>query len=677
MLIQSTFLHLNKFGKKIESTLWSKNILTWNDYIALEQSGNLFFDKSLSVLGDSFKALESKDLDFFAKKLPKSSYFRLALSFPEDVMFLDIETTGLSRFYDHITMIGWSVGSTYGYYVNGISDNNEFIDAISRAKVLVTFNGGIFDIPFIKSMFNDIKVPDCHIDLRFFAKSVGLDGGQKKIEEFIGVKRPYGLKNTDGFQATVLWDQYKWGDKKSLLKLIQYNHADVEGMKSILDYCIAYSYKHNGYKKYFKTPLKFSKFKSNIDKEKIRRFVFDNDIPFDPKSTLKYKELASKIGGKIKIIGIDLTGSETKASGVAVLEDNKVETLLIASDDEMIDFIVNKKPVLVSIDSPLSLPHGRTSVFDDDPGRDEFGIMRICERVLKKRGVNAYPTLLPSMQKLTKRGIEIADRLRKLGIPVIESYPGVIQDIIGLPRKQASLSLLKKGLGIFGLKGSFLKENVSHDEVDAITSAIVGLFFLSGDYEPIGDLRENFMIIPNLNAEHKKKLVIGVSGQIAAGKTTASMFIEKEFGFKYARYSQVLKNILQERGETPNRASLQKLGYEMSQRQTELSKLVYSNVKNDDFIVIDGLRHLEDYAFFFEMFGYSFKLLYIEAPEKDKKKRYIDNGAAVEEYSIAISNEAEQDVPRLKDLATVKINNNKDISSMNHKVGDLVTKWSV
>ena len=172
MLIQSTFLHLNKFGKKIESTLWSKNILTWNDYIALEQSGNLFFDKSLSVLGDSFKALESKDLDFFAKKLPKSSYFRLALSFPEDVMFLDIETTGLSRFYDHITMIGWSVGSTYGYYVNGISDNNEFIDAISRAKVLVTFNGGIFDIPFIKSMFNDIKVPDCHIDLRFFAKSV-------------------------------------------------------------------------------------------------------------------------------------------------------------------------------------------------------------------------------------------------------------------------------------------------------------------------------------------------------------------------------------------------------------------------------------------------------------------------------------------------------------------------
>ena len=73
--------------------------------------------------------------------------------------------------------------------------------------------------------------------------------------------------------------------------------------------------------------------------------------------------------------------------------------------------------------------------------------------------------LLPSMQKLTKRGIELSIKLRSLGVPVIESYPGVVQDIIGLPRKQASLTLLKKGLGIFGLKGKFLKENVSHAKV--------------------------------------------------------------------------------------------------------------------------------------------------------------------------------------------------------------------
>ena len=185
------------------------------------------------------------------------------------------------------------------------------------------------------------------------------------------------------------------------------------------------------------------------------------------------------------------------------MKNNYITTYQINKDDDMIDIIKNFKPDIVSIDSPLSLPKGRISVFDDDPGRDEFGILRVCERILKTRGVNAYPTLLPSMQKLTKRGIELSIKLRSLGVPVIESYPGVVQDIIGLPRKQASLTLLKKGLGIFGLKGKFLKENVSHDEIDAITSALVGMFFLSGDYEAIGSLEENLMIIPDLKSQLK------------------------------------------------------------------------------------------------------------------------------------------------------------------------------
>jgi len=50
--------------------------------------------------------------------------------------------------------------------------------------------------------------------------------------------------------------------------------------------------------------------------------------------------------------------------------------------------------------------------------------MRYCERILKKRGVNVYPSLIPSMQRLTARGIQLANNFRSLGIPVIESYPG-------------------------------------------------------------------------------------------------------------------------------------------------------------------------------------------------------------------------------------------------------------
>jgi len=667
MHIKSTFIHLNKIGIKTENKLWKKNILTWDDYQTNIEYKNLFFDKFSSKLWESFQALDNKHIDFFTKTLPKKEYFRLALSFPQDVLFFDIETTGLSRYYDHITMIGWSLNGEYEYYVHGINQEDKLRDVLTRAEIIVTFNGAIFDIPFIKNYFNNIETPLCHIDLRFLAKSVDLSGGQKAIENQIGFKRTKSLKNTDGYMATVLWDEYKWGKKSSLEKLIAYNHSDVEGMKAILDYCIKEIYSKNGYRKYFKIPFKFTSLKARLDKQQIKEFVQNNKIPFDPMSTLKYKELAIKINRDIKIIGVDLTGSEEKPTGVALLHNNKVETLQINTDDDMIDYIMKAKSNLVSIDSPLSLPLGRTSVFDDDPYRDEFGILRVCERVLKKRGVNAYPTLLPSMQKLTKRGIELAERLRKLGIPVIESYPGVVQDIIGLPRKQASLKLLKKGLGKFGLTGNFLKKEVSHDEIDAITSAIVGLFFLSHDYEAIGELRENLMIIPDLKAKRKVKKVFGISGQIATGKTTLANFLKGQ-GYKYTRYSLVLESILKKENKQISRENLQALGREMNKNQTEFAKKVYEEISEYDNVVIDGLRHPEDYTFFFEQYGYDFKLIYIFASKDVRMERYIREGKTIQDYKKAIINKVEQNIPKLKTQANIIIENNCTIHEFENKI---------
>lgn len=671
MHIKSTFIHLNKVGTKTEKELWAKKIFTWDAYQSEIENTNLFFDRAISRLSESFQALENNNVDFFANTLPKKEYFRLALSFPQDVIFLDIETTGLSRYYDHITMIGWNLNGEYDYYVQGIDKEDKFREALNKAKIIVTFNGAIFDIPFIKNYFTNIKTPQCHIDLRFLAKSVDLSGGQKSIEDQIGFKRNKSLQNTDGYMATVFWDEYKWGKKSSLEKLIAYNHSDVEGMKAILDYCIKKLYTKNRYNKYFKIPFKFKSLKAKLDKKQIKEFVQNSKIPFDPMAALKYKELAQKINRNIKIVGVDLTGSEERATGVALLCNNKVETLRINTDDDMIDYIIKAKPDLVSIDSPLSLPIGRISVFDDDPGRDEFGILRICERVLKKRGVNAYPTLLPSMQRLTKRGIELAGRLRKLGIPVIESYPGVVQDIIGLPRKQASLTLLKKGLGKFGLTGGFLKQDVSHDEIDAITSAIVGLFFLSKDYEAIGDLRENLMIIPDLKAKRKIKKVFGISGKIAVGKTTAANFFKKE-GFKYTRYSQVLENMLKKENKEISRESLQKLRLEMSKNQMEFSKKVFEEIKDYNHIVIDGLRHPEDFTFFFEQYGYDFKLIHIVSNERNKEKRYIQEGHTAEEYQKAIMNEVESDVPELQKNAYRILENNGAIEEFKNHILNLI-----
>jgi len=202
--------------------------------------------------------------------------------------------------------------------------------------------------------------------------------------------------------------------------------------------------------------------------------------------------------GKLTVIGIDLTGSEKKASGWASLKDGFAETKRVFSDSELIAQTTRINPALISIDFPLSLPIGRLTVYDDDPGRKQFGITRLCERLLSKRGIRSYPTLIRSMQKLTLRGMLLAQEFRSLGFTVIECFPGGTQDILGLPRKHKSLPDLVQGLANIGIKGKFTDIGVSHDEIDALTAALAGCFYLAGRYEAVGDELEGQIILPLL-----------------------------------------------------------------------------------------------------------------------------------------------------------------------------------
>lgn len=176
----------------------------------------------------------------------------------------------------------------------------------------------------------------------------------------------------------------------------------------------------------------------------------------------------------MKVVGIDLTGSEKRASGFAVLSENDlVFTSRIFTDEMLITQAVYVEPDLVSIDSPLSLP--------EDPAK----IYRDCELTLKRRGIGVYWCLLPSMKALTLRGIALAEALRAKGLKVIESYPGAAQDLLGIPRKGKGVEALREGLRQYGIVGDLV---VTHDELDAVTAAIVGLLYLYDEYEALGCL---------------------------------------------------------------------------------------------------------------------------------------------------------------------------------------------
>jgi uncharacterized protein YprB with RNaseH-like and TPR domain len=385
-MLQATFQHINGIGKKTELLLWDKGITSWNDYKKLNgckpRQLKLFATDETSPICKSIEALEKGDLSYFAGRLAKSENYRIALTFPHETLFLDIETTGLSLYYDQITMVGWSIGRKYGVYLKD-QDESGLRQALKDAKTIVTFNGTIFDLKFLEKTFHDIKIPPVHIDLRFVAKRAGLSGGQKAIEPIVGYHRPDLVDGMEGESAPILWYKYRRGDKAALKELVTYNHADIEGMKWIMDYAIRKIYELDAIPNKIRSQFKFTSLQSEIDwaKRKPRSKnpykVYIKKFSGHLKPLIKYSELNEIVPLSEKtFIGIDLVSSEERESGYCILKGNKAETFRIKTDDEMIRMAQDAGATLVSIDSPLSIPKGRTSFFDDDPARDQYGIMR-------------------------------------------------------------------------------------------------------------------------------------------------------------------------------------------------------------------------------------------------------------------------------------------------------------
>src|ERR1700682_2878645 len=75
-----------------------------------------------------------------------------ALGNPNCVIFLDVETTGLSKYYDVITLVGWLYQGIYRVHLPD-DDPEVLLDTLSNASALVTFNGKLFDLPFLTKTF--------------------------------------------------------------------------------------------------------------------------------------------------------------------------------------------------------------------------------------------------------------------------------------------------------------------------------------------------------------------------------------------------------------------------------------------------------------------------------------------------------------------------------------------
>lgn len=507
-MLHRTFIHIPGIGKHTEQELWEHGIQSWDDADRFEKRFGFAGARLQSKLDEyiplSRSAIENRDAAFFQRLTALGEAWRVFPEFSDQCVYLDIESTGLSTVFDSVTVVGLYDGKRYDVFTQG--DNLDDVQReLERYSVVVTFNGSGFDLRFLKNTFPKLVLPPIHIDLRWISRRLGYSGGLKELEKSLGITRKSEVAKMDGFEATVLWAKYLRGDNAALDNLIDYNTEDVVHLKAIMEICYDKMSERTGEFLRQSTPFLFAGV-SEVPKGRRRAGVATaRKVPIKSSGgdvVSRLLSTASRDSRTPRIVGIDLTGSERRATGWALLDGAVATTKAMRSDAELLRETLAASPDIVSIDSPLSMPEGVT----DPDNTGTRPIYRRCELALKRMGISVFWCLLPTMKSLTMRGMRLASELRKRGLEVIESYPGAAQDLLGIPRKGSSLEELKQGMGRIGITGEYLTETVCHDEVDAITSALVGLFYLADDYIALGTPKEDYLIVPRSPSINYTKL---------------------------------------------------------------------------------------------------------------------------------------------------------------------------
>lgn len=253
-MLQNSFVHLAGVGPVREKKLWAKGIRHWADLRQhlqehLEQPAPapdrkkrsplpaVLLDQAsehLDRLHRAEQAYRDKDLAYFYRFMPRDQLWRMVPEFFDDIAYLDIETTGSG-------LPPLSYSTTICFYFRGqVYQEHEpakkqaLIRRIySECKILVTFFGEVFDVPFLTAEYG-IPLEKAHLDLCFWLKRNGFKGGLKKIQKLFSDIPSRNSMDLDGFDAVRLWRLHQKGVPGALETLMTYNAEDTVVLEPLL-----------------------------------------------------------------------------------------------------------------------------------------------------------------------------------------------------------------------------------------------------------------------------------------------------------------------------------------------------------------------------------------------------------------------------------------------------------
>lgn len=172
---------------------------------------------------------------------------------PDDILFFDIETTGLSPERSKLYLIGYGFRSGNKTVTELIFNDDghsekemlsHFSEKLSHYKYLVSYNGETFDIPYMRYKLKSYDIKDDALSIqsidvykttRKYKKLLGLDCvKQIDVEMISGFKRSSYISGGELINA---YRSYiKSRSEKLLADMLTHNHDDIRGLMSICNF---------------------------------------------------------------------------------------------------------------------------------------------------------------------------------------------------------------------------------------------------------------------------------------------------------------------------------------------------------------------------------------------------------------------------------------------------------
>jgi dephospho-CoA kinase len=177
------------------------------------------------------------------------------------------------------------------------------------------------------------------------------------------------------------------------------------------------------------------------------------------------------------------------------------------------------------------------------------------------------------------------------------------------------------------------------------------------------------------------KLIIGLSGEMGAGKGTVAKYLSERYQGKSHRFSTMLRDILDRLYLPQSRDNMQVLSTELREIFGEelFARVMSEDVRNDtgELVIIDGIRRVADIKYLREF--PHFKLFYLET---DIEKRYErihnrnenpdDMNLTFEQFKKDQEDESEMQIKELKGVTDFLVDNNGSFDELYKQVDQMV-----